>query len=82
MSTDVVSVKAVGGYRLHVGFEDGVEGVVDVSGIVKLEGIFAPLRDPARFNEVAVHAELGTIYWPNGADLAPEALRSHLLITA
>ena len=32
------------------------------------------LRDPARFREFRVDAELRTLVWPNGADLAPEGL--------
>ena len=33
-----------------------------------------PLRDPARFAEAYVDADLGTVAWPNGADVAPEYL--------
>jgi len=29
---------------------------------------------PARFAEVRVDPDLGTICWPNGADLAPDML--------
>jgi len=34
--------------------------------------IFEPLRDPVIFAQVRV--ELGAIQWPNGADLAPDAM--------
>jgi hypothetical protein len=34
-----------------------------------------PLReDPRVFPEVQVDAELGTIVWPNGADMGPDVL--------
>jgi hypothetical protein len=36
--------------------------------------VFAPLGDPARFAEVGVNPELGTVGWPNGADLDPDVL--------
>ena len=36
--------------------------------------VFEPLKDPAYFAQVTVDAELGTVVWPNGADLAPDAL--------
>ncbi len=43
-------------------------------------GVFEPLRDPVFFAKVALDEELGTISWPNGADVAPETL--HLWISA
>lgn len=49
---------------------------MDLSG--ELTGpIFGPLRDPARFAEVALD-EHGVVCWPNGADLAPDALHAEL----
>jgi len=47
---------------------------VDVSGLVPFEGVFALLRDPVRFAEVRVLPDLGTVGWPNGADLDPDVL--------
>ena len=74
MMKDVVEAKPLAGFRLHVRFEDGVEGEVDLKELVRFEGVFAPLRDVARFAEVRVHPELCTLYWPNGADLDPDVL--------
>jgi hypothetical protein len=34
--------------------------------------LFEPLRDPEYFGRAAV--ELGAVTWPNGADLAPDAM--------
>jgi hypothetical protein len=31
-------------------------------------------RDPDLFRQVAVDPELGTIVWPNGADMDPDVL--------
>ncbi len=36
--------------------------------------MFEPLRDPEYFQRFEVHADLNTLTWPNGADLAPEYL--------
>ena len=69
----VASVEVVGNYRLRLTFEDGAEGELDLSGW-RWRGVFAPLADPDYFRRVTLDAELGTIDWPNGADLAPETL--------
>jgi len=73
-TVDVVEVRPLEGYRLYLKFEDGVEGEVDVRGIVPFEGVSAPLQNPACFAEVRVVADLGTVGWPNGADLDPDVL--------
>ena len=36
--------------------------------------MFEPLREPEEFRKVTVDPELGTIVWPNGADLDPDVL--------
>ena len=36
--------------------------------------MFEPLRDPEMFRQASVDPELGTVVWPNGADLSPEFL--------
>ncbi len=49
-------------------------GEVDIAELIQFEGIFAPLQDHTEFLRVRVDAELGTICWPNGADLDPDVL--------
>jgi hypothetical protein len=72
----VTAVRPLDGYRLHVAFEDGIEGEVDLSD--RLFGpMFEPLRSPDLFEGVAID-EFGTVCWPNGADLAPDALHETL----
>ena len=78
MLKDVVEVRPLDGYRLQLRFEDGAEGVVDVARLVPLTGVFAALRDRNEFVLVRVHPELGTVYWPGGADLDPDVLYSHV----
>ena len=78
MLKDVVGVQALAPYRLQVRFEDGVEGVVALDEIVKFEGVFAPLRDPDEFRKVSVHAELGVVCWPSGADLDSDMLYAYV----
>ncbi len=76
MLKDIVDVQPAGNYSLRLRFEDGVEGIVDVSQIVQFTGVFAPLREHAYFVQVRVNTELGTIVWPNNADLDPDVLYS------
>lgn len=69
----VTSVEVVGEYVLRLSFSDGVTREVDLEG--DLWGpVFEPLRDPAFFAQVSVDQELGTIVWPNGADMDPVVL--------
>ena len=74
MLKDIVEVRPLAGYQLRLRFEDGVQGEVDLEGAIKFEGVFAPLKERAYFEQVRVHPELGTIYWPNGADLDADVL--------
>ena len=72
----VVKVKALSGYRLEVEFADGVQGVLDYSHVLR-GPMFEPLRDPARWAEVRIDED-GVVCWPNGADLAPDAMYERL----
>ena len=72
----VTSVTALPDARLRVTFVDGTAGEVDMRAFLgnpKLDGtVFEPLRDPTMFAQA--HVVLGAIQWPNGADLAPDAM--------
>ncbi len=86
MVRDITAVKPIKDYQLHLTFEDGKEGIVDLAEIIKFSGIFEPLQDPAYFATVRVDPDLGTICWENGADLDPAVLyakitNQHLPIT-
>jgi len=71
----VTALEVVADHRLRLSFEDGAEGEVDLSNW-NWRGVFEPLADPAYFRRVELDAQLGTIVWPNGADLAPETLHA------
>lgn len=72
----VIKVEALEGFRLSVVFDDGVAGLVDLSD--RLFGpMFEPLKDVAYFRQVSID-EFGAVCWPNGADLAPDALHARL----
>ncbi len=65
------SVEALEGYKLRVTFTDGTSRVVDFENDLKGR-LFGPLRDLSLFRQVKV--EGGTLVWPNGADVCPDAL--------
>jgi hypothetical protein len=62
--------------RHSVEFTDGTTGEADLSRFLsgaRVSGtVFEALRDPAAFAQARV--ELGAVTWPNGADLAPDAM--------
>jgi hypothetical protein len=71
---DITDVQVLGHYRLRLTFADGLVGDVNLSHLRMSGGVFEPLQDPECFSQVMVDPELGTVVWPNGADLAPEVL--------
>jgi hypothetical protein len=78
---DVVEVRHLRDYTLWLRFQDGTEGEVDLRA--SLRGpVFEPLHDVAYFKQARVDPELGTVVWPNGADIAPETLyeRVHVAV--
>lgn len=60
-------------YRVRLSFSDGTEGEVDLEAVLWGE-VFQPLKDKKLFQNFKLDADLATITWPNGADLAPEYL--------
>jgi hypothetical protein len=72
----VVTARPLDRFRLWVEFSDGVCGEVDLADDL-FGPMFEPLKDPAFFAQVSVD-EFGAVVWPNGADLAPDALYDSL----
>jgi Protein of unknown function (DUF2442) len=74
MLKDIISAQAIHPHQIHLRFEDGIEGTIDLTEIIEFSGIFAPLQDPDYFAKLQVNPEIGTITWSNGADLDPDVL--------
>lgn len=75
---DIVEAHALDGRRLSLTFSDGMTGTVALDGIVgEYDGVFADLLDEQFFSQVQIDPELGTVVWPNGADLCPDVLYAH-----
>lgn len=72
----LTSVQGLPDARLRVTFVDGVSGEVDMRVFLarsEVDGtVFEALRDPQVFERVTL--VLGAVSWPNGADLAPDAM--------
>jgi hypothetical protein len=73
----VSKAEPLGGHRLRIRFSDGSVGERDFADVVAAGGpMLDPLRDSQYFARVFV--EFGTPTWPNGYDLAPNALRAEM----
>jgi hypothetical protein len=75
MILHVTKVQYLQNYRLKLEFNDGTAGIADLCNALWGE-MFEPLKDLALFSQVRLDEELATVAWSNGADLAPEFLRS------
>ena len=69
----VVAVHVPRAFILDVTCADGTRRETDMEPELWGE-VYEPLRDPAFFARATVDPELGTVVWPNGADVAPEFL--------
>jgi len=67
----VTEAKRVRGFVIATRFDDGTEKHIDISQWFR-GPVFKPLKDSSFFKKFFVEA--GTIAWPNGVDIAPEAL--------
>jgi len=75
---DVIEVKVLNDYKLHLKFDDGSYGDVDISKLVPFKGIFKLLEDRNFFSQVSINPDIGTICWGNGADLSPTLLHDNI----
>jgi hypothetical protein len=77
----VVEARYVAQKTIWLRFADGAEGEVDLAA--ELQGpVFEPLQANEYFCAFKLDPELRTLVWPNGADFAPEFLRSALRVAA
>lgn len=76
MHYSVVWAEYVGGYRVRIGFADGMTGVVDLAPYTRRAGVFRKLKDPAYFRHFRINADFGVICWGahGEVDIAPETL--------
>jgi hypothetical protein len=71
---DVTDVEVVRDRVVRLRFSDGIEREVDLSRFLWGPVFERIAVDDAEFRRVRVDPEIGTICWPNGADLDPYVL--------
>ncbi|SDO34577.1 Protein of unknown function [Klenkia soli] len=72
---DVVTATPLDGYRVRLGWADGLVSTVDCEPFL-LGEVGEPVRDPAVFAAVQVDPDAGTLVWTaTGLDISPVALR-------
>ena len=69
----VISVQIVSTGVLDLEFECGTRRTVDLTPVMS-GPLFGALQRPEVFKQVEVDHEVGTIFWPNGADFDPDTL--------
>ena len=72
MISKPISVKALDGYTIYVCFEDGVQGVVDLSHLAH-KGVFKAWDSDDLFRRVHID-ELGAIAWNEDLDICPDSV--------
>ena len=70
----VRSVEVLGDRRVRLTFTDDLVREIDLAPLL-WGSVFEEIRvDDDAFRAVTVNLELGTIVWPNGADIDPDVL--------
>ena len=73
----IIAAEARPDYHVWIRFEDGLQGELSLAHLAG-QGVFLSWNDEAEFRKVFVDDESGTIAWPGGIDLAPDALHQRL----
>ena len=73
MILTIKDVDYLGDYTLLCTFNDGVKKKVDLTSLLKYPA-FSELKDKSKFIQFGLDQ---TIFWANGADIAPEYLYEH-----
>lgn len=70
----VVRVEPLRDFVVRVAFDDGTEKAIDLEWYLRGPVFEEVRRDPQAFRSVRVDEDLGTVAWPNGADVDAQVL--------
>lgn len=70
----VASVEVLEGHRVRLRLTSGSRREVDLGPYLRGPIFDEIRRDAAAFGQVRVDPALGTLVWPNGADICPDVL--------
>lgn len=70
---EVIKAKLIKDFEVELVFDNKKKGKVNLRKYLG-KGVFKNLLDKRKFKQFHVDPELGTICWPNGADIAPDTL--------
>ena len=70
---EIIQAKWIKDYMVELTFSNLRKGRVDFKKYLG-KGIFKEFLKVEKFKRFKVDVELGTLCWPNGADIAPEVL--------
>ncbi len=60
-------------YTIRIEFDDETEQLINFEPIL-MGPLFSSLKEKSLFNQVQLNSDLGTLVWPNGADIDPTVL--------
>lgn len=66
----LIEVKSLPGYKLELKYDDGKQGVVDLS-YIKRDGVFEIWNKPGEFEKVYLEKEVNAPKWNEELDLDP-----------
>ena len=74
---DVISADILQGRMVRLTFENGDVRDIDLTPLLTGPAFKAIADDENLFRQLHVDTEVGTISWPNGADISPATLFRH-----
>jgi len=77
MKIKVTSTKALEKYKIFIEFNDGTEGLYDLSDVAG-KGVFKIWDEDENFGKVFINKENGAISWPSEVDI--DTLNAYFII--